>query len=107
RSAPATATPASPAAVVTEPVAVDPGLIDRFKVPSNTVTLTAEDFDHSKSTSLADSLLQRVPSVHIIDTTVNQFQPDVQYRGFTASPTVGVPQGLAVYQNGVRVNESF
>ena len=24
-----------------------------------------------------------------------------------ASPTVGVPQGLAVYQNGVRVNESF
>ena len=31
----------------------------------------------------------------------------MQYRGFIASPTVGVPQGLAVYQNGVRVNEAF
>ena len=38
---------------------------------------------------------------------MNPFQPDVAYRGFVASPTVGVPQGLAVYQNGVRVNEAF
>ena len=82
-------------------------MIDRNKVPSNTVTLTPQDFDHAKSTSLADSLLQRVPSVYINDTSGNPFQPDVQYRGFVASPTVGVPQGLAVYQNGVRINESF
>ena len=54
----ASPTPA-PAPVPT--VAADAGMIDRNKVPSNTVTLTAEDFDHSKSTSLADSLLQRVP----------------------------------------------
>jgi hypothetical protein len=27
-------------------------LIDRFKVPSNTVTLTPGDFDHAKSTSV-------------------------------------------------------
>ena len=101
------ATPAAPAAVVTAPVAVDPGLIDRFKVPSNTVTLTAEDFDHSKSSSLTDALLQRVPSVYVNDSSGNPFQPDVQYRGFVASPVVGVPQGLAVYQNGVRINEAF
>ena len=48
-----------------------------------------------------------MPSVYINDTSVNPFQPDVQYRGFQASPVVGVPQGLAVYQNGVRVNEAF
>ena len=88
-------------------MAADPGLIDRFKVPSNTETLTAEDFDHAKSSSLTDALLQRVPSVYINDTSVNPFQPDVQYRGFLASPVVGVPQGLAIYQNGVRVNEAF
>jgi hypothetical protein len=29
------------------------------------------------------------------------------HRGFTASPAPGTPQGLAVYQNGVRINESF
>ena len=81
--------------------------IDRDKVPANTQTLTPQDFDHAKSNSVPDSLLQRVPSVFNNDTAVNPFQPDVQFRGFLASPTVGTPQGLAVYQNGVRVNEVF
>ena len=102
---PAAPAPAAPAAE--QAAATAPGLIDRYKVPSNTVTLTGEDFDRARYPSLADSLLQNVPSVYINDTAANPFQPDVQYRGFTASPTAGVPQGLAVYQNGVRVNESF
>ena len=37
----------------------------------------------------------------------NQFQTNVQFRGFEASPVNGVAQGLAVYQNGVRINEAF
>lgn len=86
---------------------LDISAIDRDKVPANTQTLTPQDLDHDKSSSVAESLMQRVPSVFINDTAVNPFQPDVQYRGFTASPTVGTPQGLAVYQNGVRVNEVF
>jgi iron complex outermembrane receptor protein len=69
--------------------------------------LTPQDFDHAKSNSVPDSLLQRIPSVFNNDTAVNPFQSDVQFRGFLASPTVGAPQGLAVYQNGVRVNEVF
>lgn len=81
--------------------------IERDKVPANTQTLTAEDLDHGKSSSVPQTLMQRVPSVFINDTAGNPFQPDVQYRGFTASPTVGTPQGIAVYQNGVRVNEVF
>ena len=32
---------------------------------------------------------------------------DVNYRGFTASPLLGTPQGLSVYQDGVRINEPF
>src|SRR5688572_31386198 len=32
---------------------------------------------------------------------------DVSYRGFTASPLLGTPQGLSVFQDGVRVNEPF
>ena len=102
-----TAAPAAPVPVAAEPVATDPGLIDRFKVPSNTVTLTPEDFDSAKSSSLADALLQHVPSIYINDASVNPFQPDIQYRGFVASPVVGTPQGLAIYQNGVRINEAF
>ena len=86
---------------------IDITSIDRDKVPANTQTLTPQDFDHAKSNSVPDSLLQRVPSVFNNDTAVNPFQSDVQFRGFLASPTVGTPQGLAVYQNGVRVNEVF
>jgi hypothetical protein len=41
------------------------------------------------------------------DQTGNEFQRDLNYRGFVASPVIGTPQGLAVYQNGVRVNEVF
>ena len=37
----------------------------------------------------------------------NAFQPDFAYRGFTASPLLGLPQGLAVFQDGVRMNEPF
>jgi iron complex outermembrane receptor protein len=85
----------------------EPGLIDRDKVPSTTQTLTPVDLDASKAPTVPDALMRTVPSVFIGDTAVNPFQPDIQYRGFVASPTVGTPQGLAVYQNGVRINESF
>lgn len=95
--------PSAPAA----PVTADITAIDRDKVSANTQTLLPADLDHARSSSVAESLLQQVPSVSITDTAVNPFQPNVQYRGFTASPTVGTPQGLAVYQDGVRVNEVF
>ncbi len=41
------------------------------------------------------------------DAQGNVYQRNLQYRGFEASPVNGVAQGLAVYQNGVRINESF
>ena len=41
------------------------------------------------------------------DNLNDPFQPDILYRGFEASPVLGTPQGLAVYQNGVRINEAF
>jgi iron complex outermembrane receptor protein len=82
-------------------------VIDRDKVPSPVQTLTPQDFDPSKALSVPDALNRTVPSVFNGDTAVNPFQPDVTYRGFLASPTVGTPQNLAIYQNGVRINEAF
>ena len=37
----------------------------------------------------------------------NDFEPDLFYRGFDATAVTGTPQGLAVYQNGTRINEAF
>ena len=37
----------------------------------------------------------------------NPLQPDVQFRGFTATPLLGGSEGMSVYLDGVRVNEVF
>jgi outer membrane receptor protein involved in Fe transport len=37
----------------------------------------------------------------------NPWQPDVSFRGFSASPLAGTPQGMSVFVDGVRVNEPF
>jgi iron complex outermembrane receptor protein len=102
--APRTGAPAEPARAAT---AADPTLIDRDKVPSNTSVLTSEDFRPGKSTDFLDSLNRGLPGVSLGDQTGNAFQHDLNYRGFTASPIQGTPQGIAVYQNGVRINEAW
>ncbi len=95
----------TPAATVATPA--EPGAIDRDKVPSNIQTLSAADFDPATTPSLLDALARGLPGVALSDQTGNQFQLDLNYRGFIASPVIGTPQGLAVYQNGVRINEVF
>lgn len=57
--------------------------------------------------TIAQSLDQDVPSAYLSDTESNLFQPDLYYRGFDASPVLGTAEGLAVYQNGDRINEAF
>jgi iron complex outermembrane receptor protein len=81
--------------------------IDRDKIPSMTSTVTAEDFQRSYSQNITDTLFQRVPGVTLSDPNGNGAQQEVRYRGFAASPLQGTPQGIAVYMNGIRLNESF
>jgi iron complex outermembrane recepter protein len=102
RAAPSAAPAPAPA-----PAPADSSMIERDKVPSNTQVLTSADFSHDRSTSFLEGLGQYLPGVFIGDQSGNQFQRDVNYRGFSASPVPGTPQGLAVYQNGVRINESY
>ncbi len=45
--------------------------------------------------------------VILSDAQGNVFQRTLQYRGYDASPLNGAAQGIAVYQNGVRINEAF
>ena len=98
RAAPATPTPT---------VAAEPGAVELDKIPSNAQTVPASAFEYAKSPDLLQSLVQSLPGVSLSDQTGNQFQLDLNYRGFSASPVIGTPQGIAVYQNGVRINEVF
>ena len=101
----AQATPSAPAEHA--PTTSEPGAVDRDKIPSNVQTLSSAAFDHAVAPSLLDALARGLAGVSLGDQTGNQFQLDLNYRGFTASPVIGTPQGLAVYQNGVRINEVF
>ena len=72
-----------------------------------TQTLSSAELQQTPTRSLAEILRNQLVSVNINDVQNNPFQPDVQYRGFTASPLLGLPQGLSIYLNGTRVNEPF
>lgn len=77
------------------------------KIPYSVNTVTSSDIARDHSVITQDVLNNRIPGVVVDDLQGNSFQTGIQYRGFAASPVNGVPQGLAVYQNGVRINESF
>lgn len=76
-------------------------------IPVHAQTVDAEQLDRAQSTSLAEYMNRYLSGVVVNDAQNNPLQPDVQFRGFTASPLLGLPQGLAVYVNGVRFNEMF
>lgn len=73
----------------------------------NAQHLTQQDIENSVSRSLPELLKTQLASVNLNDVQNNPFQPDLQYRGFTASPLLGLPQGISVYLNGGRANNVF
>lgn len=81
--------------------------VDRDTVPSSVQSLSAGDMQKGQSTTIEDALNRRLGSISTSDYNGNPLQAGMSFRGFNASPVVGDPQGLAVYQGGMRVNESF
>ncbi len=81
--------------------------VDQDKIPGNIQTLRSGDLTRNGAASVLGALDQQVSAVNFNDTLADPFQPDVLFRGFEASPVLGTPQGMAVYQNGVRINEAF
>ena len=111
--APVTAT-AQPAAVPAAPeigsqvkLAPAGGEIAVEKYAGSVSTISAADIASSGSNNTTDALQQRVAGVIVTDANGNSFQQEVNYRGFSSSAVNGSPQGLAVYQNGVRINEVY
>jgi iron complex outermembrane receptor protein len=76
-------------------------------IASNVQSATSEDVERVQALDLSDFMNKTLGSVSINSAQNNPFQPDVKYRGFTASPLVGNSQGLSAYVDGVRVNEPF
>ena len=77
------------------------------KIPANIQTVTADQLKNAQTISLSDYINRYLGSVSVNEAQNNPLQPDIYYRGFVASPLLGLPQGLATYVNGVRFNEPF
>ena len=77
------------------------------KVPAGISIVTSPQIERLHSNSVADTVNTYVPGASINEALGNPLAADLQYRGFSASPLNGTPQGLAIYQNGVRMNEVF
>ncbi|MDP1659993.1 MAG: TonB-dependent receptor, partial [Methylotenera sp.] len=77
------------------------------QIPSNVQVVKGADLQAQNSLSIADFMNNNLLGVSVNETQNNPYQPDILFRGFTASPLLGTPQGLSVFQDGVRVNEPF
>jgi outer membrane receptor protein involved in Fe transport len=81
--------------------------IERNRLPMHTEIATDKDLQKQQSLDLSEFLNQRFGSVFLNQAQNNPLQPDLLYRGFVASPLMGLPQGMSVYMDGVRINEPF
>ena len=76
-------------------------------VPANVQMFSSSDLRRQRSGNLADFLDRNAGSVSVNAAQGNPFQTDLSFRGFTASPLLGLPQGLSLFIDGVRANEPF
>ncbi|WP_018413457.1 TonB-dependent receptor [Methyloversatilis thermotolerans] len=77
------------------------------EVAANVQSVSKQALKDTGSGGLPELFGSQLQSVNVNEIQGNPYQADVNYRGFTASPLLGTPQGLSVYQDGVRVNEPF
>ena len=78
-------------------------------LPRSWVTGTADilqgaEIGSSRPMVLPD-LLERLPGVTLQNEQGNPLQPTLTLRGFVVSPVTGLPQGVSVFLDGVRINE--
>jgi outer membrane receptor protein involved in Fe transport len=92
---------------VIESTPISGSKLNKNQIAAPVQSATAEDIEKSGALNLADFLNRNLGSVHVNETQGNPFQPDINYRGYTASPLLGTPQGVSVYMDGVRMNQPF
>src|SRR5262249_16579244 len=74
------------------------------EVPATVQIITGDELRQSGAVNLQE-VLTRLPGVTLHDEQGNAAQPGVTLRGFEATSVTGVPQGISVFLDGVRLNE--
>ena len=76
-------------------------------VPANVQIFGSRDIGRQRPLDLTDFLDRNANSIGTGSGQGNAYQRDLAFRGFAASPLLGTPQGISVFQDGVRINEAF
>jgi outer membrane receptor for Fe3+-dicitrate len=63
-------------------------------VPASVNVVDVNQIERIWSPNITDALQKYVPGIIVNEVTGNPFQPNVQFRGFVASPVAGTPQGM-------------
>jgi len=77
------------------------------KVPGGLQSFSADQLTAQHGDSVLAALGSQTAGISLSDVQGNGAAQNLRFHGFDASPLQGTPQGLAVYQNGVRLNEAF
>lgn len=73
-------------------------------IPARTSVVTAAGLEAWKPPLLSDALATQ-PGISLYDDLGSPYKRTLVMRGFTASPVVGLPQGVSVFIDGVPINE--
>ncbi len=73
-------------------------------VPARVTTLDADQVDAYEPRVLSDAV-KSVAGFSTYDDLGSPYKLNISSRGFYSSPVVGLPQGIAVFLDGVRMNE--
>ena len=119
QSAPAQPTTAQPLPVQTLPAAIELETVEIFattplgtgmsalQIPSETQSIDAQEIGTLNQLTITEDFARRTPGVSTTDEIGSPLAQSLDFRGETASPVPGTPQGLSVYMNGIRINESY
>jgi outer membrane receptor protein involved in Fe transport len=77
------------------------------KVPANIQMASPKEVANQAGVSIADYMMNNMQGVTVSDMSGNPWQPEINFRGYSASSLLGNAQGLSTYVDGVRVNEPF
>ncbi len=81
--------------------------LDIERVPGKVQILNREKLDKKKNFSITETLNREASGISIFNLNSSPMQNDINFRGYVGGPLLGTAQSIAVYQNGMRVNESF
>lgn len=77
------------------------------RLPSNIQSVDLNDLDENKNFSVTETLNKKTAGISISNLNGSPMQNDINFRGYVAGPMLGSAQAMAVYQNGMRINEAF